>query len=109
MIYLRYEQQKFTRMNDPNQSSLKDAIESFLNDYGLKDRYLQNMIMSNWEEIMGKMVAKHTTDIYIKGHKLFLYIDSSPLKHELTQGKDLIVKRVNEKAGEVLISEVVIK
>lgn len=95
--------------NDHNESSLKDAIETFLEDYGLKDRYLQNKIMTGWEEIMGKMVAKHTTDIYIKGHKLFLYIESAALKHELTQGKALIVKRVNESVGEVIISEVVIR
>jgi predicted nucleic acid-binding Zn ribbon protein len=95
--------------DDQNASSLKDAIESFLNDYGLKDRYLQNRVMTDWEEIMGKMVARHTTDIYIKDHKLFLYIDSAALKHELTQGKELIVKRVNENVGEVIISEVMIR
>jgi len=94
---------------DQNQNNLKSVIEDFFSAYGLKEQYLQNKIICNWEEIMGSMVARHTNDIYIKGKKLFLFLDSAPLRQELTMIKKQMIRKVNEAAGEELISDVIIK
>jgi len=96
-------------MNDHNQERLKDVIEDFFNAYGLKEQYLQNRIICGWQEIMGPMVARHTNDLFIKGNKLFLYLDSAPLRHELTMIKAQVIKKVNEAVGVEMIKELIIK
>lgn len=88
---------------------LKEAIGAFLRDYGLRERFLQTMVQTRWPEIMGKMVAKHTTDVYVKNRTLTVFIDSAPLRHELTAGKGNIVQLVNDAIGESVIDQVFIR
>lgn len=92
-----------------NEIGIKDAINSFLKDYGLRDRFLQTKVVTEWPEIMGASISKHTMDIYVKENKLFLYLDSGPLKHELNQSKQLLIKRVNDVVGADLIKEIIIR
>ena len=58
---------------------------------------------------MGKMIAKYTRQISIYDKKLFLQIDSAPLKQELFYSREKIIKMMNEEAGEEVIKEVVIR
>jgi hypothetical protein len=62
-----------------------------------------------WEEIMGVTVAKYTDKIYIFDQKLFIHTNVGPLKNELGFQKTQIIERVNEKMGEKIITDVVIK
>jgi hypothetical protein len=62
-----------------------------------------------WEQIMGKTVARYTDKIRIHGHTLYIDTAVAPLRQELMYQKDVILHRVNEALGEVVITEVVIK
>jgi len=62
-----------------------------------------------WEEIMCVTVAKYTDKIYIFDQKLFIHTNIGPLKNELGFQKAQIIERVNEKMGEKIITDVVIK
>ena len=92
-----------------NDISLKEAINELIDAYNLRERYNQEYLMSHWEQIMGKTIAKYTTDIYIKDKKMFLYISSAPLKNELFIMREKIVQRVNEELQTEVIKEVIIK
>jgi hypothetical protein len=80
---------------------LGDALKQFVQTSKLK-----NGIRS---EIMGVTVAKYTDKIYIFNQKLFIETSIGPLKNELGFQKVQIIQRVNEKMGENVISEVIIK
>ena len=58
---------------------------------------------------MGITVAKYTDKIYIFDQKLFIHTNVGPLKNELGFQKAQIIERVNEKMGENMINEVIIK
>lgn len=96
-------------MNKHNEHSLKDAIEQLLKTYKLDDRIAERRLVSSWESVMGAMIAKHTTDIYIKHQQLFVTLDSSALRNELSLAKSKIVKMLNEAAGHNVINEVILK
>lgn len=55
------------------------------------------------------MISKHTTEIYISGKKLFVKVDSSPLKQELSYSKTKLMQALNEQVGKAVIEEIVLK
>jgi predicted nucleic acid-binding Zn ribbon protein len=96
-------------MSKHNEHSLKDAIDKLLKTYKLDDRIAERRLVSSWESVMGAMIAKHTTDIYINHQQLFVTLDSSALRNELSLAKSKIVKMLNEAVGRNVINEVILK
>lgn len=96
-------------MSKHNEHSLKDAIEQLLKTYKLDDRLAEKRLIASWERVMGGMIAKHTTDIYIKHQQLFVTLDSAALRNELLLAKSKIVKLLNDEAGRHVINEVILR
>jgi predicted nucleic acid-binding Zn ribbon protein len=96
-------------MKRQNESTLKEVMQQFFKRNGLEDQYFQAKLQSQWEEIIGKAIANHTTDLYVHNDKLFLYIDSAPLKHELSILKPRMINLINQKVGKPIIKEIIIK
>jgi len=88
---------------------LGDALKQFVQTSKLKNGIRAAQIEEVWSEIMGVTVAKYTDKIYIFNQKLFIETSIGPLKNELGFQKLQIIQRVNEKMGENVISEVIIK
>ncbi len=95
-------------MRKTNEQSLKEAIDHLLEFYKIKSKVTEVKVLSAWEEIMGKAIAKHTDELYIKNKKLYLRINSAVLKNELLMMKSKIIERVNEKAETNIVEEVVL-
>jgi protein required for attachment to host cells len=95
-------------MRRTNDKSMKEAIEQMLNVYKIKRKFDETSIIAAWPDLMGKMVANRTKQIYIFEKKLFLRVESSVVKHEIMQMRDQIIEKVNEKAGSVLIESIVL-
>ncbi|HEV3412147.1 MAG TPA: DUF721 domain-containing protein [Puia sp.] len=89
--------------------SLGDALRKFLGQSKMKGSIQALQIEEVWEQIMGKTVARYTDKIRIHGHTLYIDTAVAPLRQELMYQKDVILHRVNEALGEVVITEVVIK
>jgi hypothetical protein len=89
--------------------SLGDALRKFLDQSRLKGSIQALQIEEVWEQIMGKTVARYTDKISIHGHTLYINTAIAPLRQELLYQKDMILRRVNEALGEIVIKEVVIK
>jgi predicted nucleic acid-binding Zn ribbon protein len=92
-----------------NEHSIKDAIESLLKAYKLDDKMAERRLISAWEEVMGKMIANHTKDLYIKHKQLFVTLDSAALRNELAMAKTKIIKMMNEAAGQEVINDVILR
>lgn len=88
-------------------SSLKECIDELLNSYKLKGKLNQTHILASWEKIMGNPIAKRTVQLFFQDNKLFVKLNSAPLKQELSMSKSKIIKLLNEDVGEKLIEDVV--
>ncbi len=55
---------------------------------------------------MGPVIHNYTRRIKLDGQVLMIYVDSSPLKAELSTMKETILKSVNERLGEDFVKEV---
>lgn len=95
-------------MRKANDKLMKEAIEQMLNVYKIKRKFDETAIIAAWPDLVGKMVANRTKQIYIYEKKLFLRIESSVVKNEIMLMRDNIIEKVNEKAGSVLIESIVL-
>lgn len=92
----------------PNEIYIGEAIKEMVDYYNLKGRLGETNVLAAWEKIVGTMIAKHTTNIFIKRRKLHVVLDSSVIRNELSFAKSKLVKMLNEEAGETVIDEVVL-
>ena len=96
-------------MKNTNEQSLKQVLKDMVETYRLKARLNQTKIQKLWEKLMGKSIAGYTRDIKVRRNKLYLTIDSGPLKQELSFGKEKITKLLNDELGEDYIDDVIIQ
>ncbi len=93
-------------MRNREYMSLRDAIDQFLSQHGLKDKAKTQQVIVNWEQIMGKPLAEQTEKIWYQQHILYLKIPSPVWRQELNSAKREIIKIVNQQIGEDLVKEV---
>ena len=58
---------------------------------------------------MGETISKRTEKIIFKDEVLSIYLNSAPLKEELTYGREKIIQLLNQELGGNYIKEVVIR
>ncbi len=96
-------------MRKTNTQKLGDAIKEMLHYEGIDEKIDEHQLVRCWEKTVGPLISKHTTEIYISGRKLFVKVDSSPLKQELQYSRTKLMKDLNEQVGKVVIEEIVLK
>jgi predicted nucleic acid-binding Zn ribbon protein len=92
-----------------NEQPLGEVIRELLASYRLEGKLNQARVIMAWEEVTGKMISRHTQDLYIKGSKLFVKLDSPALKTELSYSKGKIIELLNKEAGGEVISDIVFR
>ncbi|MFK5856174.1 MAG: DUF721 domain-containing protein [Bacteroidota bacterium] len=88
-------------------NSLGDVLQKLFDAYGWTEKMDGVRITNSWEKVVGSIFAKHTTNIYVKNKKLFVFLDSSVLRNELYMEKTEIVKKLNSEIGKKVINEIV--
>lgn len=97
-------------MKDKDRNSksegIDELIDRLLKAYQLDGKMKEYDIISGWEEMMGKAVAMRTDKIFIRERVLYLRLNSSVMREELINGKEVIIQRVNQFAGEKIIDDI---
>jgi|TARA_B100000767_G_scaffold83599_1_gene80500 hypothetical protein len=97
-------------MNRNEPKPLKAAIEQFVKAYRMQNRLDEVDTVNAWNACFGKMVQRQTRSIRLQAKgKLWVKLNSGPLKEELMMSKGKMVERLNEHLGRKIISEVIIQ
>lgn len=96
-------------MERSNTRSIRQVIDDFLRGTPLHRRMTERRLVEDWEEVMGKSVSKATSKLYIRDGVLTVHLNSSVLRSELFMLSDDIRKKLNERAGEQVVREIVLK
>ncbi|NVO01450.1 MAG: DUF721 domain-containing protein [Bacteroidetes bacterium] len=96
-------------MKTSNEQPVKNVIDDLLNLYGIREKYNEYKINYKWEEMMGKMIAKHTVRIYLSKKVMYINLDSAALRQELSFAKTKIIEKLNKAMGEHVVDEIVFK
>ncbi len=94
---------------DHNTNSIGDLINQYFKSRGLDERREEFDLNEQWQEIVGPMIAKHTSQIRLRDRVLSLKLNSAPLRHSLSLSKTDLINKINEAAGKELVVEVVLK
>lgn len=96
-------------MDRSNARKISDVLKEFLQENKLDKKFKERELIESWEELVGRAISRATKNIYIRNGKLFVVISSSVVRNELYMLKDEIVRKLNERIGEEIITELILK
>ncbi len=96
-------------MERSNTQSLGEAIRAYLKESRLEQPLKERHLISSWESLLGRSVARATRKIYIKNGRLYVFLNSSVIRSELYMLQDEILRKLNEVAGEEMLEGIVLK
>ena len=86
---------------------LNEAMQDLLKTYQIEGKFMETQLISSWETVMGKAIAKRTGKIYVKDKKMFVELTSAPLKQELNMSKSKVMEMFNKRFNKNLIEEII--
>ena len=89
--------------------SLKEALKAMMSKYRLESGSREARIRQLWPELFGPSLSAGTRRLKVVGHKLFVNVDSAPLRQELNLTRELLRQKLNRELGEEFLEEVIIR
>ena len=95
-------------MKRTNTKVIGEVLREYIDSMSMGRKLKESRLEQHWEEILGKNAASLTKKIFLKKGVLYVYLNSSVLRNELLMMRETIIERMNEKAGEELVTKVVL-
>ncbi|MBS1782003.1 MAG: DUF721 domain-containing protein [Bacteroidetes bacterium] len=89
--------------------SIGEALNLLIEKSKWKPKIQGLRIQQEWEQIVGKTIAKYTRNVILNGETIIIYTDVAALKQELHFGKQQLIERINEYFEERVVSDMVVK
>ena len=96
-------------MRRSNAQSLSEVIREFVKGTSIERKLKETDVVQSWEELLGKTIAGYTRNVSLKNKVLVVEITSSVVKNELFMMREEIRSKLNERAGEEMISTIIFK
>lgn len=84
------------------------AIRELLSSYRLTTKFDEANLISSWERIAGKPIAKRTKNIYIRNKVLFVELDSPSMKHDFSLHKGQVLELFKREFGAGIITDIIV-
>lgn len=94
-------------MKKNNENNLGEVLQQLFDAYGWTEKMDGVRIINSWEDIVGGIFAKHTTNLYVKNKKLYVVLDSAVLRNELYMERSNLVDKLNKEIGKEVIDEII--
>jgi hypothetical protein len=90
--------------------SLKNVLGNIIGSSNKLNSGLNNIKVQNlWREVMGNNVNSYTNEIVLKKNTLYVNLNSSVLRQELSFGKQKIIDLLNKELGKTVIKKIVLR
>ena len=73
---------------------------------GLETPLMQRRLIESWDEVAGDIIAKYTTEKYIRNQDLCVHIENPALRSEISMMKTELIRKLNNAAGGQVIREI---
>ena len=84
-------------------------IRKFFRQSGLESPLNEYRLVQAWKDVVGPVITRYTSNLYIKNQILYVHLTSSVLRQELMMGRDLLVRNLNEKVGAQVIVNIIFR
>ena len=95
-------------MRRTNTVSIAQMVAEIFGEYKIDGKIKETRIIAAWPEVLGPL-AKPTDELYIKNKVLFVRLSSSVICNELAMMRSVLLRNLNEKAGEEVITDIVFR
>jgi hypothetical protein len=92
-----------------NDRTLKDAIKELLEVYKLSGRLNEIDVVNAWPRLVGPALARYTKNIYVHRRILYVELDSSVVRNELSMAKSALLKALNKGYEHPVIDDIIFK
>lgn len=89
--------------------SLSSVLEEFLEKFPQKRKLKQGMILSAFEEVVGKRMALEVEDLHFEGNKLVMKVKHPSWRHEIHANRFSIAKKLNAKVKGDVIGDILVR
>jgi len=96
-------------MRRSNVENINVLVSQLLKDLHIDHKLKEVRLINSWNEVLGNNVARATSKLFIKNRVLFVYLKSPVVRNELMMLKSTIIKSLNERVGEKIIDDIVLK
>ena len=83
------------KKRNSEEEKLSDVVDKFINNFGLKKRFLEHEVISVFNKQMGPFLMKKVSNVYVREGKLFLKLSSAPFKEEIRMQKTKLIGQLN--------------
>lgn len=84
-----------------------DIISQYLRAAGLETPLNEYKAIQAWPEVVGVRIAGASSVIRIYDQKLFVHVASSSLRSNLFMQRMLLVRKINERVGTEVITDII--
>ena len=95
------------KRNDAQQ--IGDMIRRFFRQNGLEFPLNEYRLVHAWNDVVGPVISRYTTNLYIKNQILYVHLSSSVLREELMMGRDMLVRNLNQQVGAQVIVNIIFR
>lgn len=95
-------------MRKTNAEKIDVVVRKIMADIAKQGNNHHHMVVEEWKRMLGVTVANATRKIYVKDHKLFVYLDSPVIKQEIVMLKDKIKQYLNSKIPQAEIIDIIL-
>lgn len=89
--------------------NIKNILSSIAKDPRYAGKLDEKKIEQVWRETNNDYVVERTRKVSFREGKLILFIESAPLKQELFNSREQILKKVNKALDADIVQEIVIR
>jgi len=87
-----------------------DALKRYLStdNRRLTDKYLESKVKEILRTKLGDLLGSYTTNVVFKNGRLYLTLNSAPLKSELMQGRQKLIKLLNDELKGDYVKDIIL-
>lgn len=87
-------------------SNIGKEIRKFVIKYGLDNGMEKVVVKKIWEQELGQLIKNNTISFDYNKATIYVKLESSVLKHELTSRKTKLIELINKKIGKNLVVDI---
>ena len=96
-------------MRKKNTQKIDEVVKEYLKALKIDDKLKEVQLIKSWDDVVGKTIARSTKEIFIRDRKLFIRLNSSVIRNELFMLREGLKKALNDKVGEVIIDDIILR
>ena len=85
---------------------VSDLMRVIIRQNGLETPLLQRRLVESWDAIAGELIAKYTTEKYIRNQDLCVHIENPALRSEISMIKTELIRKLNNAVGGQVIRDI---